>query len=132
MDLREIRHLAVLAEDLQGLLIEVAEVLEEDARRIDGQRTIDDDRDVRVEAPVRGDRLAGMSFAFTGTLKAMTRDKAFDRVKALGGSTRTSVSRGTTYLVTNDPHSTSKKNLDALALGLQVISEAQFLALIGE
>lgn len=87
---------------------------------------------VRVEAPVRGDRLAGLSFAFTGTLKAMTRDKAFDRVKALGGSTRTSVSRGTTYLVTNDPHSTSKKNLDALALGLQVISEAQFLSLIGD
>ena len=52
MDLREIRHLAVLAKDLERILVEVAEVLEEDARRIDGQRTIDDNRDVRVEAPL--------------------------------------------------------------------------------
>ena len=49
MDLCEVRHLAVLAEDLERILIEVAEVLEEDARRIDGQRAVDDDRDVRVE-----------------------------------------------------------------------------------
>ena len=49
-DLREIRHLAILAEDLERILVEIAEVLEEDARRIDGQRTIDDDWDVRVEA----------------------------------------------------------------------------------
>ena len=52
VDLCEVRHLAVLAEDLERILIEVAEVLEEDARRIDGQRAVDDDRDVRVEPPL--------------------------------------------------------------------------------
>jgi DNA ligase (NAD+) len=74
--------------------------------------------------------LSGKSFCFTGTLATMKRDEAARRVGEWGGTVRGSVSRGLTYLVTNDAASGSAKNRKAAELGVRVIDENEFLTLL--
>jgi DNA ligase (NAD+) len=60
----------------------------------------------------------------------MKRAEAEERVKALGGSVKSSVVKDLSFLVTNDPASGSGKNKKALALGIPVINEEEFLAIL--
>lgn len=75
--------------------------------------------------------LTGLSFCFTGELSSMKRPAAQALVKQLGGSVRSSVVKGLSYLVTNDTASGSEKNRKAAALGVPVIDEEAFLAIVG-
>lgn len=84
---------------------------------------------VEIAAPVTGGFLAGKSFCFTGELGTMKRSEAEARVKALGGSAKSSVVKGLSYLVTNTPESGSSKNVKARELGVSIISEEEFVAL---
>ena len=77
-----------------------------------------------------GGRLNGKSFCFTGELVTMKRADAEQLVKANGGSTKSSVTKDLTYLVTNDVSSGSSKNKKAAALGIPVITEDEFLGLL--
>lgn len=72
--------------------------------------------------------LAGKSFVITGTLEAMSRDQAADRIRALGGTFQTAVAKDTTYLVAAGKVGSSKLK-KAESYGTQVINERQFLAL---
>jgi DNA ligase (NAD+) len=72
----------------------------------------------------------GFSFCFTGELTAMKRSEAEERVKALGGSAKASVVKDLSFLVTNDPQSGSAKNKKAEALGVPIIGEDFFLAIL--
>ena len=60
----------------------------------------------------------------------MKRQDAQELVKKNGGSVKTSVTKDLTYLVTNDTSSGSSKNVKAQKLGISIIDEKQFLALI--
>ncbi|MDR0908345.1 MAG: BRCT domain-containing protein, partial [Spirochaetaceae bacterium] len=83
---------------------------------------------ISIAAPPSGDLpLSGVSFCFTGELHSMKRNEAEARVKALGGSAKSSVTKDLSYLVTNDPASNSGKNKKARELGIQVIDEDAFL-----
>ncbi len=74
--------------------------------------------------------LAGQEFVITGTLKVFTRQEAETRIKALGGSTKDNVTKKTTYLVVGaDPGS---KLAQAQALGTKLLTEDEFLRLIGQ
>jgi DNA ligase (NAD+) len=81
-------------------------------------------------APAETLPLRGRSFCFTGELFSMKRGQAEEKVKALGGSAKPSVVKDLSYLVTNDPESGSAKNLKARSLGIPIINEEQFLALL--
>ncbi len=85
---------------------------------------------VRIRPPAAAGPLAGKSFCFTGELRSMKRSQAEARVKARGGSVKSSVTKDLSYLVTNDPESGSDKNRKARALGVPVIDEETFLALV--
>jgi DNA ligase (NAD+) len=74
--------------------------------------------------------LRGLSFCFTGELSSMKRGQAEEKIKSLGASAKTSVVKDLSYLVTNDPGSGSSKNKKARELGVQIIDEKQFLALL--
>ena len=74
--------------------------------------------------------LGGLSFCFTGELKTMKRNQAVEKVKALGGSVKESVVKDLSWLVTNDTESGSAKNNKALKLGVKIIDELAFLALL--
>ena len=79
-----------------------------------------------------GGKLVGKSFCFTGELVTMKRQDAEQLVKQNGGSCKSSVTKDLTYLVTNDTTSGSSKNVKAASLGIPVITEEEFLALIKE
>ncbi|MDR1837476.1 MAG: NAD-dependent DNA ligase LigA [Treponema sp.] len=74
--------------------------------------------------------LRGLSFCFTGELKSMKRGEAEEKIKSLGAQAKSSVVKGLSYLVTNDPASGSSKNKKARELRIPVIGEDEFLALI--
>jgi len=72
--------------------------------------------------------LSGQEFVITGTLEAFSRQEAEARIKALGGSTGSSVTRKTTCLVVGaEPGS---KLARAQELGTTQLSEEQFLRLL--
>lgn len=72
--------------------------------------------------------LAGKTFVLTGGLESMSRDEAKEKLRALGASVSGSVSKNTDFVVAG---SDAGSKLDkAEALGVAVLSEAQFLKLI--
>lgn len=74
---------------------------------------------------------SGKSFCFTGELVTMKRADAENLVKENGGMVKSSVVKGLSYLVTNDTASGSSKNVRAAQLKVPVITEKEFLALLG-
>ena len=75
-------------------------------------------------------KLSGLSFCFTGELKTMKRQDAESLVKENGGSSKSSVTKDLSYLVTNDTTSGSSKNIKAQKLGIKIINEEEFLELL--
>jgi DNA ligase (NAD+) len=73
--------------------------------------------------------LQGVTFVFTGGLESFSRDEAKRLVGGLGGRASSSVSKRTDYVVAGkDPGSKLK---DAERLGVKIISEDEFKALVG-
>ena len=87
---------------------------------------------IRIQETNSGGPLNGKSFCFTGELLTMKRSDAQNLVKNLGGQVKSSVVKGLSYLVTNDTSSGSAKNVKAQSLGIPVISEKEFLAMVGK
>jgi DNA ligase (NAD+) len=74
--------------------------------------------------------LAGQTFVITGTLAAMTRDEAAEKLTNLGATVASSVSKKTSALIAGDE--AGSKLEKARKLGVEVLSEADFLKLIME
>ena len=75
--------------------------------------------------------LSGQTFVITGSLEYFpNRDAAKEQIEVLGGKVASSVNSKTTYLVNNDPNSSSSKNKKAKELGIPIISENQLLSMI--
>jgi DNA ligase (NAD+) len=72
--------------------------------------------------------LAGKAFVLTGTLDALSREEAAERIEQLGGKVSGSVSRKTSFVVVG--RDAGSKLEKARALGITELDEAAFLALI--
>ena len=81
------------------------------------------------EAPATASPVAGLTVVFTGTLIRMTRAEAKARAEALGAKVSGAVSAKTDLLVAG-PGAGSKAR-DAARLGVRMIDEDAWLALIG-
>lgn len=77
----------------------------------------------------KSDALSGLNFVFTGALERFTRDEAKARAESLGAKVSGSVSKKTDYLVAGP--GAGSKMADALKHGVTVVTEDEWLALIG-
>ncbi|MBN2584582.1 MAG: NAD-dependent DNA ligase LigA [Planctomycetes bacterium] len=89
---------------------------------------------VRMEAEARTDRgnlpLGGKTLVVTGTLERFSRSEIESLIKSLGGRAAGSVSKKTDFLVAGE--NAGSKLDKAQKLGVQVLSEREFLRLIGQ
>lgn len=82
------------------------------------------------ESVTLGDAFAGKTVVLTGTLASMGRKAAGDLIAAHGGKVTGSVSKKTDYVVAGEE---AGSKLDkALKLGVPVLDEAAFLAMLGK
>jgi DNA ligase (NAD+) len=72
--------------------------------------------------------LAGMHLVVTGRLESMSRSQAEGRIKQLGGTAGSSVSRKTAFLVAGEEP--GSKLTQARELGTRVLNEAEFMRLL--
>lgn len=80
--------------------------------------------------PVGNQPLKGQSWVITGTLISMGRDEAKAKLQALGAKVSGSISAKTTALLAGD--NAGSKLAKAESLGVKVVSEDEFLVLLGE
>lgn len=73
--------------------------------------------------------LNGKSYIVTGTLKSMGREEAEDKLRALGATVTSSVTKTTTALITGEKPGKGKTD-KAEKLGIPTITEEEFLKLI--
>ena len=77
--------------------------------------------------------LKGKTFVITGSVNHFkNRNELKAKIESLGGKATGSVTSKTDYLINNDTQSSSSKNRKARELSIPVISEEEFLNLIGE
>ena len=78
----------------------------------------------------KGDKLAGKTLVVTGTLETLSRNEAEALIVKNGGKASGSVSKKTAYVVAGT--AAGSKLTKAQALGVPVLTEAEFLALLNE
>ncbi len=82
------------------------------------------------EVAAKGNKFAGKTIVLTGTLTQFTRDEASAKIEAEGGKVSGSVSRKTSFVVAGE--AAGSKLTKANSLGIPVLTEAEFLALLEE
>ena len=76
--------------------------------------------------------ISGLTFVVTGDVeKFKNRRELSDFIESKGGKVTGSVTGKTDYLINNDLTSNSGKNKKAKELGIKIISENEFLELVG-
>ena len=92
--------------------------------RLLGEVELEDGGEPAGEQP-----LSGLSFVVTGSLEHFAnRNELKERIESLGGKVTGSVTGNTRCLINNDAMSNSTKNVTARKLGIEVLTEDEFMA----
>jgi DNA ligase (NAD+) len=85
---------------------------------------------VLISGSVKNSAIVGKTFVFTGSMTTLDRDTAKDMVRALGGEVSGSVSKETDFVVAGE--SAGSKLEKAESLGVKIITEEEFLKMVGK
>ena len=85
----------------------------------------------RESKVVTDNPFSGKTLCVTGKLNTFTRDSINAKISELGAKASGSVSKNTDYLITNEASGSSKYK-KAIELNIPIITENEFLNMIGE
>jgi len=90
------------------------------------------DRGVKISKPEKNksDHLKNTIFVFTGTLNLMNRNDAKKKVELSGGTSKNSLTKNTSFLVTGNK--TGSKVEKARNMGIPILNEDEFIKLIND
>ena len=78
-------------------------------------------------------RCEGLTFVVTGKVSEfINREALSEYIMTQGGKVTGSVSKNTNYLINNDASSESSKNQKAKELGVEIITEVEFINMFGK
>ena len=127
--LEEISEIDTIGPVIAGNLVSYFQD-EENNRRLDHLMSF---LHIQDEGPKQEQIFAGMNFVITGSLVHFgNRSEAKELIEYLGGKVTGSVTKKTNYLINNDIQSSSSKNKKARELGIPILSEEDFLNLVGK
>ena len=86
---------------------------------------------IEQKKEIKDNPFTGKSICCTGRLEHFTRDSINEKIIELGAKVASSVTSKTDFLINNDPTSNSSKNNNAKKFGTKIITEEEFLNLIG-
>ncbi len=86
---------------------------------------------VPEESAIKENQFSGKSLCVTGKLNKFTRDSINEKIISLGAKAVGSVSKNTDYLITNEASGSSKYK-KAVELSISIITEEEFIQMIGE
>ena len=102
-----------------------------DSKNIENVKSLREVLIFEVEESAGSDSFAGKVFVITGSLEHFTnRNELKELIEKNGGKVSGSVSSKTNFLINNDTASNSSKNKKAKELGVEIISEEDFLKLL--
>ena len=127
--LEEISEIDTIGPVIAGNLVSYFQD-EENNRRLDHLMSF---LHIQDEGSKQEQIFAGMNFVITGSLVHFgNRSEAKELIESLGGKVTGSVTKKTNYLINNDIQSSSSKNKKARELGIPILSEEDFLNLVGK
>ena len=127
--LEEISEIDTIGPVIAGNLVSYFQD-EENNRRLDHLMSF---LHIQDEGPKQEQIFAGMNFVITGSLVHFgNRSEVKELIESLGGKVTGSVTKKTNYLINNDIQSSSSKNKKARELGIPILSEEDFLNLVGK
>ena len=104
-----------------------------DSKNIENVKNLREVLIFEEEESAGSDSFAGKVFVITGSLEHFTnRNELKELIEKNGGKVSGSVSSKTNFLINNDTTSNSSKNKKAKELGVEIISEEDFLKLLEE
>ena len=96
------------------------------------EKLLDEVEIPQEEVTADAEKFAGMNFVITGSVTHFAnRSEVKEEIEKRGGKVTGSVTSKTNYLINNDVNSTSSKNRKARELGVPIISEEEFLEMMG-
>lgn len=102
-----------------------------DSKNIENVKSLREILIFEAEESAGSDSFAGKVFVITGSLEHFTnRNELKELIEKNGGKVSGSVSSKTNFLINNDTASNSSKNKKAKELGVEIISEEDFLKLL--
>lgn len=102
-----------------------------DSKNIENVKSLREILIFEAEESAGSDSFAGKVFVITGSLEHFTnRNELKELIEKNGGKVSGSVSSKTNFLINNDTTSNSSKNKKAKELGVEIISEEDFLKLL--
>lgn len=102
-----------------------------DSKNIENVKSLREVLIFEAEESAGSDSFAGKVFVITGSLEHFTnRNELKELIEKNGGNVSGSVSSKTNFLINNDTASNSSKNKKAKELGVEIISEEDFLKLL--
>lgn len=125
----ELLEIEGIGEVLANLIVDFFK----DSKNIENVKSLREVLIFEAEESAGSDSFAGKVFVITGSLEHFTnRNELKELIEKNGGKVSGSVSSKTNFLINNDTASNSSKNKKAKELGVEIISEEDFLKLLEE